>query len=114
MSTQKENLKAMKSLEGESKGNVYTEGCPLLLHYFALEHIPDCGKDLVSVVSPRMLKWAPIPQFKALKFTQEAFSGATNQMIIEVSPTLDNKYLLVGLTEDKAVTPKKTLLKKGT
>lgn len=54
------------------------------------------------------------PQLKTLKSVQRTFSGVTKQMIIEFTPTMNKKHLLVGLTEDKVVTPKKMLPKKGT
>lgn len=61
---QEENLMAIKSGESQSKA-VYLEGCVLLLHYFVLEHIPNCGTELISVVSPRMLKWLPSLNLRA-------------------------------------------------
>lgn len=41
---------------GESKSKaVYITGCALILYYFALDHIPTSGIDLISLVRPRML-----------------------------------------------------------
>lgn len=50
---------AMKCAEVQGNA-VYMEGYALLLHYVIVEHIPHCGTDLISVVSQRMLKWAPV------------------------------------------------------
>lgn len=50
---------------GVSKNKaLYLEGCALILHCFALEHIPIFEIDLVSVVGPTMLKWDEIPYTK--------------------------------------------------
>lgn len=56
----------------------------MILHYFALEHIPASGVDLVSAVSPRMLKWEATPQYKTLRATQKAFSSASKVVIVEL------------------------------
>lgn len=55
---------------GELKSkSVYMAGCALILHYFVVEHIPAFRTDLISVVSPRMLKWDVMPQYQTLKVT---------------------------------------------
>lgn len=79
------------------------EGCALLLHYLSWSNT----LDLISIVSPTILKWAPIPQFKSLKSVQRVFSGAAKQVIIELTPIINEKHLLVGLVGDKVVALKK-------
>lgn len=46
---------ATSSEETKSK-LVYKVRCALILYYFVLEYIHDSGTDLLSIVSPRMLK----------------------------------------------------------
>lgn len=42
---------------GESKSKaVCVVACALILHYFVIEHIPASGVNLISVLSPIMLK----------------------------------------------------------
>lgn len=64
------------------------------------------GIDLLSVVSPRILKWETIPQYKTLKAAQKVFFGASKEVIVELRSTANERHLLIGL-KDKG-TPKKT------
>lgn len=93
--------------EGESKGKlVYMQGYALILQYFALEHIPASGVDLVSVMSSRMLKWEIMPQYKTLKAVQKEFLGASNEVIAELRPLINERHLLIWLKDEG--TPKET------
>lgn len=47
------------------------------------------------------------PLVQEFEICSRAFTGATKQMIIELSPIAVEKHLLVGLIEFKVVTPKK-------
>lgn len=76
--------------QGESKGKlVYMQGCALILHYVALEHIPASGVDLVSVVSLRMLKWEAMISYKTLRAAQKVFSGAAKEVIVVLHSSAD-------------------------
>lgn len=50
-------------------------GCAMILHYFALEHIPTSRIDLIGVVTPRVLKWDTIIQYKTLRAVQQELMG---------------------------------------
>lgn len=95
--------------ERESKGKlVFMQGCALILYYFVVEHIPASEIDLVSVVSPRMLKWETIPQYKTLRAVQKVFFGASKKVIVELRPTTNERHLLIGLN-GKGTTKKITV-----
>lgn len=60
--------------EGESRGEyMYMQGGALIFHYFGLEHISAYDIDLISVVTPRVLKWDAMPLEKTLKVAQSSF-----------------------------------------
>lgn len=62
-------IRASVSKDGrKSKSKfVYIGGCDVMRHYFGLEYIPTSGTDPISVVSPSMLKWHAMSQYKTLR-----------------------------------------------
>lgn len=65
----KENLiatrESMVVAGGETKPKlVYMVECVLILHLFAVEHIPASGKNLIGFVRPNMLKWDSITKIR--------------------------------------------------
>lgn len=66
----KRNLLAIREVMAasgeEAKGElVFMARCARIHHIFVVEHIPASGTDLISVVSPKMLKWDAIPNTRA-------------------------------------------------
>lgn len=53
--------------EGSKRMAIYLGGAMLVFYYSILEHILNCGTNLISVVSPNMLKWVVIPRVNNLK-----------------------------------------------
>lgn len=83
----------------------------VILHYFALQHIPTSGIDLISVVTPRMLKRNAMLLYKTLRAVKRTFIGASKEVVVELSPMADEHQFLVGLKDEKI--PKKTPEKQG-
>lgn len=94
--------------EGSKRMAIYLGGAMLVFYYSILEHILNCGTNLISVVSPNMLKWVVIPRVNNLKIRWKSISGATKQVIIKLVPMTKEKDLLVGSQDNKVMTPKKT------
>lgn len=93
--------------EEESRGKyVYMQGCTLILHYFALEHILAPEIDLISVVTPRMLKCDAMPLYKTLRAAQKEF-GASKEVIGELRPMTDEHHHLIGLKDEETKTLEK-------
>lgn len=86
---------------------VYMEGSALILQFFIIEHIPGSWPDLMAITSPRMLKWGVIPKYKSMTTVQGTFSGASEQVILDLKPTLDEQVLLISMDQGVEVSPKK-------
>lgn len=70
--------------DGDGWGRGATEadihgGCALILYVFAAEHIPIYGTNLISVVSPKMLKFDAIIQYKSFSTMQTVFSRTASK-----------------------------------
>lgn len=66
---------------------MYMVGCAFILHIFSVKHIPVSGKDLMNVVSLRMLKWDAITQHKSFSSIRTVFIGMAKQVILDLEPT---------------------------
>lgn len=96
----------------EAQCDIHGKMCFKSFILFVLRTSPISGTDLISIVSPNMLKWDAVSQNKSLRTVQRALSRTAKQVIVQLIMSKDGYHLLVSL-KDEMVSPKKTPKKEG-
>lgn len=69
----------------------------MIRHCFVVEYIYASG--IISIITPRMLKWDAMPLNKTMRAAQQAFFGASKEVIQELRPMSEEDHLLIGLKD---------------